>query len=78
MSDKGALHAGFWLLSDVLLYQVWLFLTTLSSDVCLAVNGEDNYGWLYENTDIATKWIADTIKQVEINNGMTGRLQIVN
>ena len=43
MFVKEATRAGFWLLSDVLLNQGWLFLTTFTSDVCLPLKGEENY-----------------------------------
>lgn len=61
MFDNEAVHAGFWLLSDVLLNQGWLFLTTFTSDVCLPMNGEENHRWSHNTTDIAEKWLADAI-----------------
>lgn len=61
MFDKEVVHAGFWFPCDILLNQGWLFLTAFTSDVCLPVNGEENYRRLRNTADIATKWLADTI-----------------
>lgn len=48
MFDKEARYPGFWLLSDVLLNQGLLFLTSFCPDICLPVNGEENYIWSHK------------------------------